>query len=417
MHVHCVNPLPDETEMRTTSCYAVTSDAIDRERNRPGIQDGRIDLSRVIHLCDRPLSPVGPHDVELEILAVSAEHNVAHAALGDTDGIVEKQGGQMYPGNSAVGLVVDVGRDVEGFAPGDIVQTHCNAKQDRHGYPERIWAYDAPGSVGWFSERAVVGDWQIIRLPLDRGLSLWELAALPLRAPTAYHLWRRALGIYRLKVPREQRARLHVLAFGGGVSELFLMLARAEGHHAYFCSGNRAWRDVLAQRGVSVIDQTEFNRFANASDVERFGRRCKELTGGEGMHIVCDMLRGSVFDAGLKAAAREGVNVSAGWQLSRLVSYNSALLSVKQITLDHVHYETVAGCKAVTELYGHVLRPTLHHEVYAFEDLPRCFEDMHRNRHTGIPIIRVAERLPDSVKALTSVASERPATARVRDAP
>lgn len=110
------------------------------------------------------------------------------------------------------------------------------------------------------------------------------------------------------------------------------------------------------------------------------------------------------------------MNVSAGWQLSRLATYDSALLSVKQITLDHVHYETIAGCKAATELYGHALRPTLHHEVYAFEDLPRCFEDMHGNRHTGIPIIRVAKRLPDSMKALTIVAPEPPATCQVHDA-
>ena len=43
--------------------------------------------------------------------------------------------------------------------------------------------------------------------PLECGLNLWEIAALPLRAPTAYHLWRRALGIFRLKVSREQAAR------------------------------------------------------------------------------------------------------------------------------------------------------------------------------------------------------------------
>ena len=33
--------------------------------------------------------------------------------------------------------------------------------------------------------------------PLDCGLNLWEIGALPLRAPTAYHLWRRAEGLVR----------------------------------------------------------------------------------------------------------------------------------------------------------------------------------------------------------------------------
>ena len=62
-----------------------------------------------------------------------------------------------------------------------------------------------------------MGDWQLVKAPLECGLNLWEMAALPLRAPTAYHLWRRALGIYRLKVSREQKAVLNVLSFGGGV--------------------------------------------------------------------------------------------------------------------------------------------------------------------------------------------------------
>jgi hypothetical protein len=76
------------------------------------------------------------------------------------------------------------------------------------------------------------------------------------------------------------------------------------------------------------------------------------------------------------------------------VEYSSALLSVKQITLDHTHYETIGGCGAATELYGSVFKPTLHHEVYAFEDLPRCFQEMHRNQQSGIPIIRMSRRAP-----------------------
>ena len=90
-----------------------------------------------------------------------------------------------------------------------------------------------------------------------------EIAALPLRAPTAYHLWRRGIGIYRLKVSREQRARINVLGFGGGVSELFLMLAHHEGHRAIFCSGSPARRAHLEGLG----DPIRFNR----SDLASFG--------------------------------------------------------------------------------------------------------------------------------------------------
>jgi crotonyl-CoA carboxylase/reductase len=383
-----------------TRAYSITAERLAAETEAAGGDPSAVDVSKVVALDDLELRDVGPHDVRLKILAASAEHNIDHAATADTINIAEARGGKMYPGNSALGEVLEVGSDVTRFEVGDIVVTHCNGEPDEHGFPLRIWAYDQPESIGWYSEQAVVEDWQIIKAPLDCGLSLWEMAALPLRAPTAYHLWRRALGIYRVKVPYERKATLNVLSFGGGVGELFLMLAKAEGHNAFFCAGSKERRDALEELGIVGIDQKAFNRFATRDDVKAFNKEVKGLTDGEGMHIVCDMLRGPVFDAGLAVAARCGVNVSAGWQLSQQVSYNSTVQSVKQVTIDHTHYETPVGCEAATELYGSVFKPTIHSEVYAFEDVPRCFQEMHENTQTGIPIIRVAEELPDSVAGI-----------------
>ncbi len=384
-----------------TRAYSITAERLAAETEATGGDPSAIDVSKVVALDDLELRDVGPHDVRMKILAASAEHNIDHAATADTINIAEARGGKMYPGNSALGEVLEVGRDVTKFAVGDIVVTHCNGEPDENGFPLRIWAYDQPESIGWYSEQAVVEDWQLIKAPLDCGLNIWEMAALPLRAPTAYHLWRRALGIYRVKVPYERQATLNVLSFGGGVGELFLMLAKAEGHNAYFCAGSKERRESLEKLGIVGIDQKEFNRFASRDDIKAFNKRCKELTDGENMHIVCDMLRGPVFDAGLAVAARCGVNVSAGWQLSQEVTYNSTIQSVKQVTIDHTHYETPIGCEAATELYGSVFKPTIHDEVYSFADLPRCFQEMHDNTQTGIPIIRIADELPDSVKHLT----------------
>jgi len=380
--------------MASVPAYSITKEAIAQETERVGGDLAKFDVSRVLTLDTLELAPLGPGDVHLKILAVSCEHNIDHAATADTVNIADVRGGRIFPGNSAVGEVLAVGERVAGFTPGDIVITHCNGAPDEFGYAQRIWAYDTEDSIGWYAKEAVVGDWQILPAPLDCGLSLFEIAALPLRAPTAYHLWRRALGIYRLKVPRERQATLNVLGFGGGVSELFLMLARAEGHNAFFCSGSPARRAALEKLGIVGIDQQAFHRFASKDDVRAFSKECRKRSGGRGMHIVCDMLRGPVFPAGFAVASREGVNVSAGWQLSQRIEYNSTLASVKQVTLDHVHYETLFGCKAATELYGKVFKPTIHEEVYAWGDLPRAHHEMHINAQTGIPIVQVADELP-----------------------
>ena len=381
--------------------YAITAAAIAAERKRVDDDLDKVDVSRIVALDELELPELGGGDVHLRILAVSAEHNVDHAALADTVNIADARGGKIYPGNSAVGEVIAVGPDVTRFEVGDIALTHCNGEPDEFGYPLRIWAYDQPDSIGWYAEEAVVGEWQLVPAPLRCGLSLWEIAALPLRAPTAYHMWRRAHGIFRVKVGREQLARLNVLAFGGGVSELFLMLATSEGHRGFFCSGSPERRKALEELGITPIDQKAFNRFASRDDVRAFNGECKQLTGGTGMHIVCDMLRGPVFAAGLSVAARQGVNVSSGWQLDTAIKYNSAGASTKQITLDHTHYETIPGVAAATELYGSVFKPTIHREIYRFEDLPRALEEMHQNLQTGIPIIRVAETLPASVASIS----------------
>jgi NADPH:quinone reductase-like Zn-dependent oxidoreductase len=178
------------------------------------------------------------------------------------------------------------------------------------------------------------------------------------------------------------------------------MLARSEGHRAFFCSGNPERRAALEKLGIEGIDQKQFSRFADRNDVRAFNKHVKSVTAGVGAHLVCDMLRGPVFPAGLACAARMGVNVSAGWQLSQVVEYNSTNCSVRQITIDHTHYETPDGCAAATEFYGSVFKPTIHKEIYSFEDLPRAFAEMHANVQTGIPIVRVADELPESVQGL-----------------
>ncbi|MFI5307113.1 MAG: zinc-binding dehydrogenase [Polyangiales bacterium] len=386
--------------MSKTRAYSIMAEAVAHEAERAGGDFDNVDVSKIIKLDELELRAVGPRDVRLKILAVSAEHNVGHAALADTVNITAVRGGKIFPGNSALGEVVEVGSGVTRWKAGDIVLTHCNGEPDAYGFPLRIWAYDQPDSIGWYGEAAVVGDWQLVPAPLKCGLNLWEMAALPLRAPTAYHLWRRAIAMYRVKVPREQRAVVNAMSFGGGVGELFLMLAKAEGHNAYFCSGSPERRAALEKLGIVPIDQKAFNRFKSKDDIKAFGKECKKLTGDEGMHLVCDMLRGPCFDAGLAVSGRCGVNVSAGWQLSQVVTYNSTLMSVKQVTIDHTHYETLAGVVAATELYGKVFKPTVHKEIYAFEDLPRCMAEMVKNVQTGIPIIRVAKEMPAAVRGL-----------------
>src|SRR3989442_15515543 len=103
---------------KTVRAYAITADAVMRERERVGDDLDKVDVANVISLDKLELADVGPTDVHIRVLAVSAEHNVDHAALADTVNIAESRGGRIYPGNSALGEVLEVGADVTKFAPG-----------------------------------------------------------------------------------------------------------------------------------------------------------------------------------------------------------------------------------------------------------------------------------------------------------
>jgi hypothetical protein len=60
--------------------YAISTQAIDAERQRIAGDLEKFDISRVVQLDEVELRELGPDDVRLRILAVSCEHNINHAA-------------------------------------------------------------------------------------------------------------------------------------------------------------------------------------------------------------------------------------------------------------------------------------------------------------------------------------------------
>jgi len=296
---------------------------------------------------------------------------------------------------------MEVGAAVDDLAAGDVVVPAGTTCFDAVGLPARTWGFDDPRR-GCYATEVVLPRAMLCPAPLDCGLNLWQIAVLPLRAGNAYHLWRRGHGMFRVKVSQDRLAFINVLTFGGGVSELLAMLAKAEGHDAFYCAGNRRRREYLEGFGITTIDQLRFNRFAAAGDVRLFAGFVRKLTASAGMHVVCDMFRGQVFKAGLAVMARGGVNVSAGWQLASEVAYNSALVSLKQITLDHAHVAAEGTEDAVTSLFGRVFRPAVHPTIYTFEELPLAIQDLKDGRHDGFAAIQVQDSLPESLQALST---------------
>ena len=82
--------------------FSINTEDIKAERQRVNNDLEQFNIAHVVKMDTLTLPPMGPRDVHLRILAVSAEHNIDHAALADTVNIAEVRGGKMYPGNSAL---------------------------------------------------------------------------------------------------------------------------------------------------------------------------------------------------------------------------------------------------------------------------------------------------------------------------
>ena len=205
--------------------FSITADAVAAERKR--VND---DLTRSTSLASpsrwtgSALRELGPETSSSASYtgAVPKRPIADHAALADTVNITQLAAVKIYPGNSALGEVLAVGREVKRFRPATSPSPTATASRTRTAIRCASGRTTSPESVGWYGEEAVVGDWQIIPAPLECGLNLWEIAALLLRVSdrvppaggAAQDIFRRQ-GVARASSPR-----LNVLGFGGGVSEL-----------------------------------------------------------------------------------------------------------------------------------------------------------------------------------------------------
>ncbi|HEY0186078.1 MAG TPA: quinone oxidoreductase [Cellulomonas sp.] len=176
-------------------------------------------------------------------------------------------------GSEGAGEVVAVGRDVTGFAVGDLV----------------AWA-DAPSS---YAELVVVP--ARVALPVPAGVSLETAAALPLQGLTAHYL-----ATSTFPVQAGQDVLVH--AGAGGVGLLLTQLAAARGARV-ISTVSTAQKEALS-REAGAADVIRYDRLTDLAD--ELPALVHDLTGGAGVHTVFDGVGRSTFDASLASLRPRG---------------------------------------------------------------------------------------------------------------
>jgi putative PIG3 family NAD(P)H quinone oxidoreductase len=188
-------------------------------------------------------------------------------------------GAPPYPGLEASGRVAAVGDGVSGWHVGDEV---C-----------------ALLAGGGYAERVVVPAGQL--LPVPRGLSLVDSAALPEAACT---VWSNVMMVAGLQ-PGET---LLVHGGSGGIGTIAIQVAARAGARVLCTSStDRKRRRCLELGAESAIDYRN----------EDFVARCREQTGGRGVDVILDNMGGAYLARNVAALAIGGRLMVIGLQGGR----------------------------------------------------------------------------------------------------
>jgi NADPH2:quinone reductase len=212
-----------------------------------------------------PTPEPGPGEVRVAVRAAGASFVDGLMVAGRYQFPMEAP---YTPGGEAAGVVDAVGPDVDGFAVGD-----------------RVFASTRSGA---FAGAVVAAPKQLVRLPdgLDfgRGASFLQVYGTAWFALTQRTLVR----------PGEV---VLVTGAGGGVGLAAIDVARSLGGRVIAVASSEAKRDLARSMGAeAVIDPL-------TEDVKT---RARELSGGEGIDVVYDVVGGDVSEAALRALKFDG---------------------------------------------------------------------------------------------------------------
>lgn len=256
------------------------------------------------------------------------------------------------PGSEGSGTVVTLGEGVSEVNVGDRVAT--------------------ASGVGSYAEHFLAPADKL--LPVPDGMDLVEAAAVPLQGMTAHYLSHSTF-----PVQEGQTVLLH--AGAGGVGLLLTQLCKAQG--------------ATVITTASTEDKRELSREAGADHVlgyEGFAEQVKELTGGEGAHVVYDGVGKDTFDGSLQALRVRGMMVLFGgasgqvppFDLQRLNSEGSVFVT-RPTLVHHTRSQEEVRWRG-TELFEAIGDGALKLRIgarYAVADAGQAHTDLEGRKTTG----------------------------------
>ncbi len=271
-------------------------------------------------LADAPDPVPGPADLLVRVHATALNRADAMQRRGNYP---PQHGASPILGLELAGEVVGMGVEAEGFAAGD-----------------RVYGLSGGGGYG---ELATIH--HQLAMPIPDGWDYQVAAAIPevfFTANTAInHLGALQAG---------ERALIH--GGGSGVGIAAIQIARLLGGEAWITAGTDEKCAKARELGATLAVNYKRDDFVAA---------VKEASGGEGMHVILDVVGAPYLERNLRSLAQAGRLVEVGTMGGREAPLNLGLLMVKRLRIfgTVMRSRPLADRVAITRAYRRELEPAL----------------------------------------------------------
>ncbi len=294
-------------------------------------------------------------------------------------------------GSDLAGVVLRVGPGVSAWKPGDEVVAHCLSVElespDGHNdtmldNQQRIWGFET--NFGGLAQLSLVKSNQLMPKPAHL---TWEEAASPgLVNSTAY----RQL-VSKNGADMKQGDVVLIWGASGGLGSYATQMALGGGAIPVCVVSSPDKAAVCRSMGAElIIDRAaEGYRFwsdehtQDPKEWQRFGKKIRELTGGEDPDIVFEHPGRETFGASVYVARRGGVIATCASTSGYMHEYDNRYLwmNLKRIISSHFanYRESYEANRLIDKALVH---PTLS-KVYPMDQVGQAAYDVHRNLHQG----------------------------------
>ncbi|MGW1189936.1 crotonyl-CoA carboxylase/reductase [Streptomyces sp. NPDC002559] len=380
-----------------------------------GMASADKDPRKSLHLQDVPTPEPGPGEALVAVMSSAINYNTVWSSIFEplpTFGFLERYA-RRFPGaarhdqpyhvlgSDLAGVVLRTGPGVNRWRSGDRVVAHCLSVElesaDGHNDtmldPEqRIWGFET--NFGGLAQLALVKSNQL--MPKPEHLS-WEEAASPgLVNSTAY----RQL-VSRNGAGMKQGDNVLIWGASGGLGSYATQLALAGGANPICVVSSERKAEICRRMGAeAIIDRSaEGYRFwkdeqtQDPREWKRFGKRIRELTGGEDVDIVFEHPGRETFGASVYVARKGGTIVTCASTSGFRHEYDNRYLwmSLKRIVGSHFANYREAW-EANRLIAKGKIHPTLS-KVHSLEETGQAAYEVHRNLHQGkVGVLALAPR-------------------------